>query len=124
VTAKPVFQKFPLHRLFSRLPWHSETARKQQASPVASINHLDQLTFSNHSDRSVQPAEERKPGIAGKRAPDRIQTSTFDSLERGSTPDSKLMMDQVGPFGNIRGYRSFVFRLNDFPLARPGLTLA
>jgi hypothetical protein len=69
VAAKPVFQKFPLHRLFSRLPWHSETARKQQASPVASINHQDQLTFSNHSDRSVQPAEERKPGIGGKRAP-------------------------------------------------------
>jgi hypothetical protein len=44
--------------------------------------------------------------------------------ERGSTPDSKLMMDQVGPFGNIRGYHSFAFRLNDFPLAGPGLTLA
>jgi hypothetical protein len=69
LTAKPVFQDFPLHRLFSRLPWHSETARKQQASPVASINHQDQLTFSNHSDRSVQPAEERKSGIGGKRAP-------------------------------------------------------
>jgi hypothetical protein len=23
-------------------------------------------------------------------------------------------MDQVGPFGNIRGYHSFVYRLNDF----------
>jgi len=49
-TGKPAFQEFPLHRLLSRFPRHSETTRKRQSSPVASLNHQDQLAFTNYSD--------------------------------------------------------------------------
>jgi len=63
-----LFQDFPLHCLLSSLPGHSETTRKRQPSPVAAINHQDQLAFPNDSDSTAEPAEERKPGISGKSA--------------------------------------------------------